>query len=125
MSRRHAPTVNQQLSRLAQTLRIALPGTRLPLITRLIVVFTLIGGLSIVGSLFVDIGRPSASISSRYYLLRLVIGVIAIASAYGIIKRRQWALWLYAVITLIGFILNPITALVPGLALIYLTSQSR
>ena len=110
----------QQATDIARTLRIDVPSVKLPMAIRLIAALTLIGGLSIIGSLFVDIGRPSASVRSGFYLLRLVTGVIAVAAAYGIIRKERWALWLYSLIALAGLSLNPITALIPGAALLYL-----
>jgi len=97
-----------------------MPSGRLPLLIKIISLFTLIGGLSIIGSLFVDIGRPSGSVSIGFYLLRLLVGATAIAAAYGISKKERWAIWLFGAITMIGFYFNPITGVIPGLVFIYL-----
>ncbi len=115
----------KQITDIAQTLQLDIPTGQLPVIIRLIMLFTLIGGLSIIGSLFVDIGRPSASVLVEFYLLRLTIGLIAITAAYCITKKKRWAMWLYALIAVIGVWLNPITAIIPGAVTVYLYTQRQ
>lgn len=110
---------------MAETLNINIPVRGLPQPLRLVAAFTLIGGLSIIGGLFVDIGRPEASVSIDFYILRLIIGIIAVTAAYSMIKKNNLAIWIYGFITPTAYYLNPITALIPCLVFIYLFSQKE
>ena len=106
----------------AQVLQISMPLGDMPLSIKLIALFTLTGGLSIMGSMFVDLLRP-AHMDIRLYFSRLIIGLFAIGVAYGITKQRTWALWLYTLIVIIGYFNSPLFAILPAVALIYLFSQ--
>ena len=123
MLEKTAKNSEARVAEVAETLNIELPKSKAPLVMKLITLFTLIGGLSIIGSLFVDIGRPSASIQSKFYILRLIIGMLAIGTAYGLAKKERWAMWLYGIIAVAGFYLNPITVLIPGTAFAYLYAK--
>jgi len=92
---------------------------------KIITVFTLIGGLSIVGSLFVNIVQPNNSISGPFYILQIFTGVIALSAGYSIIKKSRAAFWLYALITVVALCLNPITALVPGAVSVYMYRKRK
>lgn len=104
---------------IAEDLNVNLPNVNLPLPLKFIAVFTLIGGLSVVGSVFADIFNPNG-VSFKIYILRIVSGVILIAVSYGIIKKRRWSLWLYAVIIILGLFMNPVVSVLPFLVLVYL-----
>jgi hypothetical protein len=112
----------REVKKVTSVLDIKMPSGNMPFVLRLIIVLTLIGGLSTIGSLLVGIGQPSASVESRLYLFRLIIGIFAIWTAYGLVRRKKWTLWAYCAIAFFGFILNPITALVPGAVVVYLLS---
>ncbi|MEO6078083.1 MAG: hypothetical protein ABIP54_04815 [Candidatus Andersenbacteria bacterium] len=113
-------TAEQQVNNIAKTLMVNLPGAQLPLPMRIIALFTLVGGFSIMGSLFVDIASPG---NTQFYFIRFVVGVLAIASSYFILSKQRLALWLYACIVIIGLFTNPITVLIPAIALIYLYTK--
>ena len=114
----------KKIEKIARELQVSLPASGLPLLLRLIALFTLIGGLSIIGGIFADIVRPPTS-TPHFYFLRVIVGVLAIAISYGIIERKRWALWLYAVVVLVGLFINPLVAILPSLILLYLFSKRQ
>src|SRR5690606_16618272 len=95
--------------KISEELNVNLPGQYLPLPIRLIAYFTLIGGLSIVGSLFSDIVRPQGE-NPIFYVMRIAVGVLAILIAYGILEKKRWAIWLYGVLALVALNFNPFLA---------------
>ena len=109
-----------KLDEIIETLHIDVTEENIPTILKFISLFTLVGGLSIIGNSFVDIGQPNGSVNAQLYILRLVIGIISIMISYGLVKKERWAVWLYAVIFIVGLYTNPITVLVPGIVLLYL-----
>ncbi|MEX1063998.1 MAG: hypothetical protein WED06_01515 [Candidatus Paceibacterota bacterium] len=111
--------VEKEVEEVAKDLQINLPLGNLPLPIKLIVLFTLIGGLSIVGSAFADI-FDSASVSLSFYILRLVAGLLFILIAYGLYRKQRWAIWLNALMVVIGFLINPILSLFPAVIVAYL-----
>lgn len=110
--------------KLNKEFKISLPGQNLPTPARLIAFFTLIGGLSIAGSLFVDIVRPNGE-HVGLFALRILAGGIAILTAYGIIEHKRWSIWLYGLFTLFALFSNPFLAIIPLGVVIYLYTQRR
>lgn len=102
-----------------QEFKVNLPGQNLPTPARFIAFFTLIGGFSIIGSLFVDIVRPNDEDIS-FFFLRVIAGVVAIATSYGIIEHKRWSIWLYGGFTLLALSSNPLLSLIPLGVVIYL-----
>lgn len=109
---------------IAKDLKVNLPNVNLPLLVKLVSLFTLVGGLSILGSAFVDIFNP-ARIKFITYFLRLLAGLSFIFISYGLVKRQRLAIWLYAALVLISLFVNPVFATLPGLIVIYLFFQRR
>ncbi|HEY0980236.1 MAG TPA: hypothetical protein VGE18_02385 [Candidatus Paceibacterota bacterium] len=116
----HTSTLDEKITAMAHELHVEVPEGALPLSLKLVCVFTLIGGLSIIGSLFVDIIRPSNTISAGLYIMRLAVGVTAVGAAYGIIRKERWTMWFYGVLMMMGLFLNPVTAVIPALVLVSL-----
>lgn len=114
--------IEGRVEKIADELKVSLPASGSPLIFRLIALFTLIGGLSIIGSLFADIVRPPSN-TPHFYFLRIIVGLLTITISYEIIAKSRLALWLYAVVVIIGFFINPIVSVLPGLVLVYLIFQ--
>lgn len=112
------------LEKAAKTLQVDLTTKKIDIWLKLIALLTLVGGLSILGNVISDTVSTRA-ITPGFYTLRIVIGIMAVSISYGIIERRSWAIWLYAVIVIIGFILNPWIAALPALILIYLYTQRK
>lgn len=116
----------QEEDKVADTLnkefRINLPGQNLPTPVRIIAFFTLIGGLSIAGSLFADIVRPSGE-HFGFFTLRIFAGAMAILTACGIIEHKRWSIWLYGLFTLFALFSNPLLAIIPFGVVIYLYTQ--
>jgi hypothetical protein len=111
--------------KISQDLQVALPGKDLPLFIRIIAFFTLGGGLSIIGSLFAeDILRPSSE-DIGFYIVRIIVGAIALIIGYGIVKKERWAIWLYGALTLYAAFSNPIFAFMPGMVVFYLYTQRK
>lgn len=113
-----------ETQKVSDELKINLPGQGLFLPLRLIALFTLVGGLSIVGSAFANIVDSSAT-HIGIYILRLITGALALTSAYGIIERKRWALWSYGAIVLIGIYYNPVVTILPAVAFVYMYSQRQ
>lgn len=111
--------LEQKAEEAADELKINLPGANLPPVLRFIALFMLAGGLSIVGSIFADIVNPIQT-NVSFYLLRILVGSLVLATAYGIIRLQRWALWAYGLALLIGVFVNPIVVLLPLVVLIYL-----
>lgn len=111
--------LEQKAEQAADELKINLPGANLPPILRFLALFMLAGGLSIVGSIFADIVNPTQT-NISFYLLRILVGGLVLATAYGIIRLARWALWAYGLALLIGLTVNPIVVLLPLVVLIYL-----
>ncbi len=103
----------------AGQLKVTLPGGNLPIEVKLIALFTVTGGLSIMGGIFGDVIRPTG-IHLPTYLTRLFVGVAMIAISYGIVTRKKWSLWLYGLIIAVGLYVNFVAALIPLAALVYL-----
>lgn len=114
--------IEQKAEKIAEELKVSLPASGSPLLLRLIALFTLIGGLSIIGSLFADIVRPPSN-TPHFYFIRIIIGLLAILISYEIIAKSRLALWLYAVIVIVGLFVNPIVAVLPSAVLLYLILQ--
>lgn len=109
---------------ISKELKINLPGQNLPTILRFITFFTLIGGLSIIGDSFAEIVRQNKE-DPIFYFMRVTVGLLALASAYGITERKRWAIWCYGLIALIALLANPILSLIPGAVVIYLHTQRK
>ncbi|MBU6141587.1 hypothetical protein KGO95_00520 [Patescibacteria group bacterium] len=112
----------KEVKKIAAELKVNLPTKRMPILIKLIVLFLLAGGFSIIGSLFTNIINTDP-IDLWSYILRVVFGFLIITMAYGIIEKKSWALWLYALLALIGLATNPIPVILPIIILIYLFSK--
>lgn len=110
------------VDRVSKELKIELPGGKSPSVIRLIAFFTLIGGIGIIGSLLTDI-IDTESKPFYIYVMRLLVGFIAIAIAYGIIELKSWSIWLYGLIVLVALFINPLVAIFPLVVVIYLVTQ--
>ncbi len=115
----NAPEESVVADRINREFKVNLPGQNLPTPARFIAFFTLIGGFSIIGSLFVDIVRPTDEDIS-FFFIRVVAGVVAIATSYGIIEHKRWSIWLYGGFTLLALASNPLLSLIPLGVVIYL-----
>ncbi len=109
----------KSVHKIARKLEVTLPGGKLPLEIKLIALFTVTGGLSIMGGIFGDIVRPK-EVHLPTYLIRIVVGILMIAISYGLVTRKKWSLWLYGLIVIIGLFINFVAALIPLAAVIYL-----
>ena len=112
----------KEIKEVSKTLNISLPLGNLPLPLKITAFLTSAGGLSILASIFADIVRPQ-EIFLHFYLLRIITGLVMLATGYGILKRKEWALWLYGGICVIGFFINPILTILPIGITIYLYTQ--
>lgn len=104
---------------IAEEMQINIPGAGISLPIRLIALFTLLGGLSIVGSMFADIVDPDKTRLSTY-LVRLVVGLMMLFVSYGLLHFKRWSIWLYGIIALIGLTINPAVSVFPIAVVIYL-----
>jgi hypothetical protein len=111
--------IRKKTGNIAKSLKVALPGGNLPIEIKLIALFTATGGLSLIGGIFGDVIRPTGT-HLPTYLIRLVVGVSMILISYGIVTRKRWSIWLYALIVLAGLFVNFVAALIPLAVVIYL-----
>lgn len=108
----------------AEELEIHLPHSNLPLPIKVIALFTLIGGLSILGSIFVDIFTPGG-VGFFLYIWRIVTGAIAVFIAYGLVHKERWAVWLYGILVVVALFLNFFAALLPAAIVAYLYRERQ
>ncbi|MBP6857828.1 MAG: hypothetical protein KBC11_01395 [Candidatus Pacebacteria bacterium] len=84
----------------------------------------IVGGLSILGSVFTDFSVPKGG-GFTLHTYRLITGVVFLGVAYGMYTHQRWSLWLYGIIVFIGFFLNFTLAIAPALLVIYLYTQRK
>lgn len=114
--------VEVKLEKVAEDLEVKLPKGTLPFAIRIITLIMIIGGLSILGSVFTDFSVPrNGGVIINFY--RFITGVLFLVVAYGLEVRQRWSLWLYAIVVFIGLILNFSIALIPALLVIYLYTK--
>lgn len=112
------------VERAAEELKISLPQTDLPWVLKIIALFALVGGLSIIGSSFADIfGQEKVGFGR--YILRLGSGIAFLLIAYGLVEKRRWAVWLYGFLVVVGLWLNFYLAIFPALIVAYLYFRRR
>jgi|SRR3989344_1515026 len=120
MKKQILATQGKKVEKIVKSLHVLMPEGDFPTLLKLIYVFTLIGGSSVIGSLFVDIAIPGSQDSISFYILRLIIGCLAVATAYMIARNERWAMWFYGVIAVTGLFVNSIASVIPLLVLLYL-----
>lgn len=89
---------------------------------KIIAFITLVGGLSILGSTLVDFINP-VDTNFWSHSFRIIIGLTAIAIAYGLIEGKRWSIWLYGFITLLGLLINPMLSIFPLILLAFLYTK--
>ncbi len=87
------------------TLHISLPFGHIPLSFKIIALLASAGGLSIVASGIADVVRTRSE-SNMEFLLFLISGLMMIAIGYGIIKKREWSLYLFILVLFLALIFN-------------------
>lgn len=113
---------SKQFDEIIETLHVSLPKGDMTLTTKIIAFLTAAGGLSIIAGILADVVRPGG-ISLGFYLLRIIVGIIMILVGYGIIKRKDWVVWLYGGISLVSLFINPVVAIIPLIITFYLYKQ--
>lgn len=106
---------------IAEHLAVKLPKQNLPLPMRIIMLVFVIGGLSILTSIFTDFVASDSSLV--LYIYRLMTGAAFLLIAYGLYERRRWSVWLYGLLVFVGLIINFFLALAPALLVAYLYTQ--
>jgi len=106
--------------------------TLLALLTILFgILIVLVGVLFLVAPLIlVGVGLPPAFGLAAGVLgaIIFVFGLIWIGVGVGLLHRRGWAWWLAVIVmvlSIVGSIASPITAIIPGLILVYLIVVRR
>jgi hypothetical protein len=108
-----------KLAEAAQELHVNLPEGNLPLGLKIVAVLTLVGGLSSLGSAFADI-FTFQEFALKPYLLRLIGGGIFIFISYGIVKRQNWATWLYGAMVIVSLFIQWQVAVFPAIIVVYM-----
>lgn len=119
MTEQQEQKVEHEIEAVTETLHINLPFGNIPLPMKIVALLTSAGGLSIVASIFADIVRPQDTFI-HFYLLRIVTGLVMIFVGYGIIKRREWSILLYGLVSIASLLINPIASVIPIVITIYL-----
>ncbi len=112
-------TEEKKVEEISKTLNISIPENNLPLPIRIISLLSALGGLSIVASILADIVSPQEMLLP-FYILRLITGLLMLSIGYGMMKKREWSLWLYGGVSVVSFAINPVVALLPIGITIYL-----
>lgn len=112
--------IEHVVEEIAEDLQVALPAeTSNPFGVRFVTLLTLLGGIAIVGGVFADsysLHQPHIG----FYFFRLIVGCLLIFIAFGLNHRKLFAIWLFGLVAVLGWQLNPITSLLPILAVAYL-----
>ena len=116
--------LEEKAEEIAQEMQVNLPGEGLLMPLRVIALFTLIGGFSIIGSMFTDIISPEKT-NVFAYLGRLFVGLVMVVVSYGILHLRRWSIWLYGFIAFVGLAINPAVAILPVIVVIYLYRERK
>src|SRR5207244_8890349 len=112
----------------------ATPTRSRPIGVTILAVLTILGGVFLLllgvvvvafSSLLVGVGLPLGFglTGSVLGAIVLIFGIIWIAVGSGLLNLRPWAWWLaiiVMVLSIVGSIGSPISALIPGLILVYL-----
>lgn len=116
--------VEKKIEEIAVELEVKLPKGKIPLVFRIITLILLVGGLSILGSVFTDFSVPKNG-GAILHFYRLITGLVFLIVAYGIDIRKRWSLWLYGTIVFIGLFLNLKFAIIPALLVFYLYTKRK
>ncbi len=117
----------------------AAPTRSRPISVTILAVLTILGGVLLLllgivvvafSSLLVGVGLPLGFglTGSVLGAIILIFGIIWIAVGSGLLNLRPWAWWLaiiVMVLSIVGSIGSPITAILPGLILLYLILVRR
>lgn len=119
-------TTQKSLEKAAKDLNIEPPKSRESFGVRMLAYAMIVGGLSIIGSVFVSIFEPQHSFNTYTgTILRIGVGSFILLTAYGILKRRQWSLWGFGVLVAFSIFTNPTLALFLGGAFVFLLYHRR
>ena len=110
-----------KIEQIAKELQVILPKSKEPLGIRIIALLSLVGGLSLLGGTVTDIFNQKLSLFK--YLVRGGSGIIFLAIAYGLIRGRRWAMWLFGAVVLVGLFVNPGCAIIPLFIFLYIWSR--
>lgn len=117
--------IEKAVEKVAEDLNIELPETaNTPFGYRMITLLVLLGGIAIVGNVFSD-NFSFHNVNILLYFARLAIGLLLVMIAYGLNKRRFYAVWLMGAATIISMISDLYLAIVPLLVFIYLYRQQE
>jgi hypothetical protein len=108
-----------KVEEVAEDLKVNLPNVNLPLPLKLIALFTLIGGLSALGSAFADIFNPE-DFTFKSYILRLIAGGIFVIISYGLVRKQNWSTWLYGIMVFVSLFINWPLSILPAIIVIYM-----
>lgn len=117
-------STEKKIEALAGELEVKFPKGTLPFAIRIITLVLIIGGLSILGSVFTDFSIPKNG-GFTLYVYRLITGIVFVVVAYGMYIRQRWAVWLYGTIVFIGLFLNFSLTIIPALLVIYLYTKRK
>ncbi len=104
----------------AEELNVGLPKVNLPLPMKLVSALSLVAGLSLISSLFMGAFSGKDSSTGLEYTLSLIAGAILVGTAYGLIKRQNWATWLYGLLVFMSFFINWKLSIIPLVFLTYM-----
>jgi len=113
----------RKIAKAAEELDIKRPKTKWPLGLKIAAFFLLIGGVALVGAAFADIFGSQISIG--VILLKIIVGIASLFTAYGFIKQLRWSLWLFGMMVAVIILINPVLAILYVLILVYLINNKE
>lgn len=114
----------KEFDKLSKTLNIVLPFGHVPLPIKIVAFLTSAGGLSILANIFSDFLHPSNTLIV-FYFLRILAGLAMVIVGYGILKKQEWSIWIYGVLSLVSIFINPVLSIVPVTVTVYLISEHK
>lgn len=109
----------------AEELHVGLPKVNLPLPMKLVAALSLVAGLGLLSSLFTGAFSGHDDSTTFEYILSLTAGALLIGTSYGLIKRQNWATWLYGLLVFMSFFINWKLSIIPLGFLIYMILNRR
>ena len=107
-----------KLEEIAEELQLIIPKSHKSMGVRVVALLSLVGGVGILSAAITDIFSYKVS-----FIIRLASGAtgfIFLAIAYGLIKKRRWAIWLWGLVSLVAAFSNPASAIILVAIFVYL-----
>lgn len=115
----------KDLERAAESVDIRPPRSREPFGIRLLAFAMVLGGLSVIGSVFASVLDPAMRYGSVATVSRLAAGLFMVIVAYGILTDRGWAIWAMGLLVFISAFTNPVITILLAAGFVFLLLHRR